>query len=59
MGCMDVSAVVLLLTGSRGESRPAPEEVDIGALSRFDRPMPTLAEYDQLLRKGPEGAVIQ
>jgi transposase len=59
IGCMDVSAVVLLLNGSMGESRPAPEAVDIGALSRFDRPMPTLAEYDQLLRKWPEEAVIQ
>jgi hypothetical protein len=59
IGCMDVSAVVLLLNGSMGELRPEPEPVDIGALSRFNRPMPTLAEYDQLLRKWPEGAVIQ
>jgi transposase len=59
IGCMDVSAVVLLLNGSIGESRPTPEAVDIGALSRFNRPMPTLAEYDQLLRKWPEEAVIQ
>jgi hypothetical protein len=59
MGCMDVSAVVLLLNGHSGELRAAAEAVDIGGLSRFDRPQPTLSDYDQLLRKWPEEAVIQ
>jgi hypothetical protein len=58
MGCMDVSAVVLLLQGSR-EVRPPLEPVEIGELSRYDRPQPTLADYDQLLRKWPEAEVIQ
>lgn len=59
IGCMDVSAVVLLLNGRGSELPPAAETVDIGGLSRFDRPQPTLADYDQLLRKWPEEAVIQ
>jgi hypothetical protein len=59
IGCMDVSAVVLLLNGDSGELRPAMEAVEIGGLSRFDRPQPTLTDYDQLLRKWPEEAVIQ
>jgi hypothetical protein len=56
---MDVSAVALLLNGSVDELRPAAAVVDIGGLSRFDRPQPTLAEYDELLRKWPVEAVIQ
>ena len=59
IGCMDVSAVVLMMNGSGGELRPAAETVNIGSLSRFDRPQPTLTDYDQLLRKWPEEAVIQ
>jgi len=56
---MDISAVVLLLNGHGGELRAVAEAVDIGGLSRFDRPQPTLTDYDQLLRKWPEEAVIQ
>ena len=59
IGCMDVSAVVLFLNGGGGELRRDVEAVDIGGLSRFDRPQPTLTDYDQLLRKWPEEAVIQ
>ena len=59
IGCMDVGAVVLMMNGSSGELRPAAETVDIGGLNRFDRPQPTLTDYDQLLRKWPEEAVIQ
>jgi hypothetical protein len=59
IGCMDVSAVVLMLNGRSGEVRPAAEPVDIGDLSRYDRPQPTLTDYDQLLRKWPETGVIQ
>jgi hypothetical protein len=56
---MDVSAVVLLWNGRGSELPPAAEAVDIGGLSRFDRPQPRLTDYDQLLRKWPEKAVIQ
>ena len=59
IGCMDISAVVLLLNAGSGELRKAAEPVEIGGLSRYDRPQPTLADYDQLLRKWPEGGVIQ
>ena len=59
IGCMDVSAVVLLLHAGRGELRETAGPVDIGSLSRYDRPQPTLTDYDQLLRKWPETGVIQ
>jgi len=48
IGCMDVSAVVLMMNGSGGELRPAAETVDIGGLKRFDRPSrhsPTTTSY--------------
>ena len=59
IGCMDVSAVVLLLNSGDGELRTTAEPVEIGGLRRYDRPQPTLADYDQLLRRWPETAVIQ
>jgi hypothetical protein len=43
---MDVSAVVLLWNGRGSELPPAAEAVDIGGLSRFDRPQPRLTDYD-------------
>lgn len=57
LGCMDPSAVVLMLNG--GELRQPAEPVEIGSLNRFDRPQPTLADYDQLLRQWPETGVTQ
>lgn len=59
IGCVDVSAVVMLLKAGSGELRKAAEPMEIGGLSRYDRPQPTLADYDQLLRKWPEVGVIQ
>ena len=59
LGCADVSAVVLLLKADRSESQKPAEAVEIGGLSRYDRPQPTLADYDQLLQKWPETGVIQ
>jgi hypothetical protein len=58
IGCTDVSAVVLLLKGG-GEPRRAAEPVEVGGLSRYDRPQPTLTDYDQLLQKWPDTGVIQ
>ena len=51
LGACDVSAVRYLLTeaGLRKEPPPA---IDVGMLARYDRPMPTMAEYDALL-SGP------
>jgi hypothetical protein len=54
-----VSAVLLMLNASRAEQRRTAEPVDIGDLSRYDRPQPTTANYDQLLRKWPDTGVIQ
>jgi hypothetical protein len=51
LGCTDASAVNCLLAPSESATAPAnlsPEE--LGGLSRYDRPLPALSEYDQLLR---------
>jgi hypothetical protein len=58
IGCSDVSAVLLLLNTNQAEGRRPAEAVEIGALSRYDRPQPTTENYDQLLRKWPETGVI-
>jgi sirohydrochlorin ferrochelatase len=59
MGCSDVSAVLLLLNTGKARQRGVPEPVEIGSLSRYDRPQPTMIDYDQLLQKWPEIGVIQ
>ena len=48
LGCSDVGAVRYLL-GAEGRQRPEPEPVDVGALARYERPMPPLTHYDELL----------
>jgi hypothetical protein len=59
IGSSDVSVVLLLLNADRaGRQRPA-EPVEIGELTRYDRPMPTTDNYDQLLKKWPDEGVIQ
>jgi hypothetical protein len=35
------------------------EAVEIGTLSRYDRPQATTVDYDQLLQKWPESGVVQ
>jgi transposase len=51
LGACDVAAVRYLLTeAGLHKARPAP--VDVGALARYDRPLPDLADYDTLL-SGP------
>jgi hypothetical protein len=48
LGACDVAAVRYLLTeASLHKARPDP--VDVGALARYDRPLPELADYDTLL----------
>jgi hypothetical protein len=59
IGCTDVSAVVLLLKAGGGERPRTTEPVEVGGLSRYDRPQPSLTDYDALLRKWPETGVIQ
>lgn len=58
LGCSDVSAVRYLLTADQLEKKP-PEKVDLGALICYERPLPTLETYDQLLRQAPVGEVMQ
>jgi hypothetical protein len=45
-GCLDPQLV--LIDARRDTSQAAPV-VPIGALTRYDRPVPTLTDYDQLL----------
>lgn len=59
LGCSDVGAVRLLLHAESCETRGAPEPVEIGALSCYDRPLPQVDEYDQLLRNWSGEGVIQ
>ena len=48
LGCTDVAAIHhLLLTDQLGHG--VAETVEIGALAAYERPLPTLSEYNQLL----------
>jgi transposase len=51
LGCSDVGAIRYLL-GAAGQQRPQPEPVDVGALARYERPLPQLTHYDELLQRG-------
>jgi hypothetical protein len=51
-GACDVAAVRYLLTEA-GLHKARPEPVDVGALARYNRPMPSLADYDALLVSTP------
>jgi len=51
LGACDVSAVRYLLT-EPALHKGQPHVIDVGELARYDRPMPTMAEYDVLL-SGP------
>jgi transposase len=48
LGAFEVAAVRYLLTEA-ALHKARPGEIDIGELARYDRPMPTMAEYDVLL----------
>jgi hypothetical protein len=50
---------LLLLNGDRAGRQGSAEPVEIGALTRYDRPMPTTDNYYQLLQKWPDDGVIQ
>jgi len=51
LGACDVAAVRYLLTEA-SLCKAKPEPIDVGALARYDRPLPDLADYDTLL-SGP------
>ena len=52
LGASDVAAVRYLLSET-GLHKARPAAVDVGALSRYDRPMPSVADYDTLLPGSP------
>jgi hypothetical protein len=51
MGCSDAAAVRHLLNGQELPHLPL-ERCEVGALLRYERPLPTMSEYDQLLEVG-------
>jgi transposase len=56
LGCTDAAAVRHLVTAQHlGRGRP--ETVEVGVLAQFERPLPTVGEYDQLLAPLVAGAV--
>ena len=48
LGCADVAAIRHLLMADQLQNA-AVEAVEIGALAAYERPLPTMAEYNQLL----------
>jgi transposase len=58
LGCSDVEAVRYLLTAETLERR-LPEPVDVQSLSCYERPLPSLVEYDQLLTMASATEVLQ
>lgn len=59
LGCSDVGAVHLLLRAEKAEPRWTPDPIEIGPLRSYDRPLPTLGNYDQLLSRGSTAEVVQ
>ena len=59
LGCSNVGAIRYLLNVPNLEQRPAAKPVDIGVLSRYDRPQPSLDEYERLRPNWPATEVIQ
>jgi len=52
LGAGDVAAVRYLLTEAKLH-KARPEPIDVGALARYDRPIPSMADYDTLLVSMP------
>jgi len=52
LGAGDVAAVRYLLTEA-GLRKAGSEPIDVGALARYDRPKPGMADYDTLLVSTP------
>ena len=48
LGASDVTAVRYLLTEA-GLHKTRPDLIEVGVLARYDRPMPTVVDYDVLL----------
>ncbi|MBV8843143.1 MAG: IS21 family transposase, partial [Bryobacterales bacterium] len=56
MGGSDVGLIRYLLKLEGLETRPAGEALEVGWLSRYERPLPNLQDYDRLL-SGAAGVV--
>jgi hypothetical protein len=56
LGCRDVAAIRHLLMAGQIE-RPEIAPIELGGLARYERPMPVLSGYDQLL--GQSGVEVQ
>ena len=54
LGACDVGAVRYLLTEAR-LNKPRAAPIDVGELARYDRPMPSVADYDMLLTAPCQG----
>jgi transposase len=54
LGACDVGAVRYLLTEAR-LNKPRAAPIDVGELARYDRPMPSVADYDTLLTAPCQG----
>jgi Mu transposase-like protein len=59
MGGSDVGVIRYLLKLPELEKRAAGEALDVGWLRRYERPQPTLLDYDRLLANGAQTEVIQ
>ena len=55
LGCTDEAAVRHLVT-ARSLEHARPAMVEVGLLAQFERPLPTVGEYDQLLAPVPTAA---
>jgi len=55
LGCVNVGSIRYLLNDANREQRPATEALEIGVLSRYDRPQPNLEEYERLRPGRPLG----
>ena len=55
LGCWNVGAIRYLLNIDNLEPRPTAKPVDIGMLSRYDRPQPSLEDYERLRPGCPLG----
>jgi transposase len=56
LGCTDAAAVRHLVSAQQLDRTP-PAPVEVGQLARFERPLPTVGDYDQLLT--PVGAGVR
>jgi transposase len=52
LGCQDVAAIRHLMITAHLD-RPTVEAIEVGLLARYERPLPTMSSYDQLLREVP------